>query len=208
MSYGNGKLFNVLMEELPDGQKQGGITDLDIKSMPTGISRGRFHPGDGQFYICGLFVWCSQVTQAGGFYRIRYTGKPLYIPNELHVASDGVVITFTDELDRALAEDTGNYSAEMWNLLRRADYGSQDFKVTQRGQQGRDQLEVKTVTLSADGKTLYLEVPGIRPVDEFEVDMNIKAADGKRMRTYVQSTIHALGKRPIRALLNSPAATE
>ena len=46
--------------------------------------RGRFHPSNGQFYACGLFAWAGDRTQPGGFYRLRATGKPMFVPVELH----------------------------------------------------------------------------------------------------------------------------
>ena len=133
-------------------------------------------------------------AQPGGFYRVSYTGKQLYIPTGLHIAKDGVVIRFTDELDPASAADPGNFNVEMWSYWRRRSYGSADYKVLSQGE-GRDALEVRSVTVSPDGYSVFLEIPEIRPVMQMQIDINLRAKDGTRIRTYVHNTIHALGEK-------------
>ncbi len=80
LSYGNGKLFVVPFEDV-HGQKQGGLCQLPLPALPTGVMRGRFHPIDRQLYACGMFAWAGSATQPGGLYRIRYTGRPMYLPD-------------------------------------------------------------------------------------------------------------------------------
>ena len=203
ISYGKGKIFVVLNEETPSGVVQGGITELDVKSMPTGLERSRFNPRDGQLYTCGLNVWCTDQPQVGGFFRVRYADKPLHMPIAFNVANNGVVIRFTDPLDRDSAIDSGNYSVEMWKYLRRRNYGSADFKVLSDGV-GHDSLEVKSVTVSRDRKSVFLEIPEIQPVQQMHIDINIRAADGTRMRTYVHNTIHEVGNQKGTDVLNKP----
>jgi hypothetical protein len=82
LSYGTGKILQVLYERIGD-VVQGGVFALPIPAAPTGIIRGRFHAADGQLYTIGLFGWASDKTRPGGFYRVRYSGKPLHIPSGL-----------------------------------------------------------------------------------------------------------------------------
>ena len=201
LSYGKGKIFVVLDEKSPSGLDQGGITELDAKSMPTGLERSRFNPNDGQMYTCGMNVWCTDQPQIGGFYRVRYTDKPLHMPIEFNVANNGVVIRFTDPLDQDSATDSGNYSVEMWKYLRRREYGSADYKVLSSGV-GHDSLEVRSAAVSRDRKSVFLEIPGIQPVQQMHIDINVRAADGTRMRTYVHNTIHEIGKQNGADVLN------
>ena len=93
MSYGKCTLFEVRMEEV-DGVAQGGMVQLPLRFY-SGVMRGRVNPRDGQVYVCGLKGWQSSATRDGGLYRVRYTGKPLHMPSALHVARNGVEITFT-----------------------------------------------------------------------------------------------------------------
>ena len=46
-----------------------------------------------------MFAWAGNQTQPGGFYRVRYTGKPVYVPVGLHATKDGMTITFSGALD-------------------------------------------------------------------------------------------------------------
>ena len=43
-----------------------------------------------------MFAWAGNQTQPGGFYRVRYTGKPADLPVGLKAKSGGVEVTFTD----------------------------------------------------------------------------------------------------------------
>ncbi|MHB8519191.1 MAG: DUF6797 domain-containing protein [Limisphaerales bacterium] len=203
LSYGVGRIF-LVMRETVNGVEQGGITPLPPE-FDTGIMRSRFQPRDGQLYVCGLFGWAGNKTQAGGFYRVRYTGKPLRQPCELHVANDGVVLTFTDPIDPSTATDTGNYGVEIWNYQWTENYGSPDFKLN--GEKGRDRLTVASSQLSRDGKRVFLKLPGICPVMQMHIQMNLKAADGTSIQTFVHNTIHALGNRSGQSWLGEPVVT-
>src|SRR5262249_4929939 len=122
-SYGYGKVYIVPHEQI-GGQMQGGMCELPLPQFPTGIMRGRFNPADGQLYTCGMFAWAGSVTQPGGFYRIRYTDKPVHVPSGLSAKRNGLAISFTGPLDRASVEDIAHYKVETWSLRRTADYGS------------------------------------------------------------------------------------
>ena len=89
LSYGYGKIF-VVPHENVDGQWQGGMCELPVPAFPTGIMRGRFHPTDKQLYCCGMFAWAGNATQPGGLYRIRYTGRPTYLPITLRANPNAI----------------------------------------------------------------------------------------------------------------------
>ena len=89
---------------------------------------------------------CSNKTRPGAFYRVRYTGKNVYMPEELHIASDGLALTFTDPLDPESATDPGNYGLSRWNYKWREQYGSPDYKMD--GTEGRDRLQAGSLTLA------------------------------------------------------------
>ncbi len=129
LSYGTGKTFRVLTQQVDD-VVQGGMVQLPIPEFPTGIQRGRFHPEDGMLYVCGLFGWSSDKTLSGGFYRIRYTGQPLRMPEALTVYRRGVLVQFSVPVDAGLAADCRNYSVSRWNYRRTENYGSEDYRVS------------------------------------------------------------------------------
>jgi hypothetical protein len=158
---------------------------LPMSDLPTGVMRGRFHPENGQLYACGLFVWAGNRTEDGGFYRIRRTSRPLYLPTRLEATSNGMRLTFTSPLDRESAGRAENYRVQTWSLKRSADYGS-------KHQQQR-RLKVNEVKVSADGRGVELGLSEMRPTWCMEIVCALKAADGSPVNVVVHNTVHALG---------------
>jgi hypothetical protein len=156
--------------------------------------RGRFHPNDGQLYVAGLFGWSGNKTRPGGFYRVRYTGRPLNLPLELHATPQGMVITFTDPVDPATATDPEYYAVSRWTYRTSAEYGSKDYKVSNPQIEGRDEVGVTGVTLSDDRKTVLLDIPDMQSSMQMEIKYNIKAADGTPMLQLIENTIHVVGQ--------------
>ncbi|MFO0850585.1 MAG: hypothetical protein U0871_18800 [Gemmataceae bacterium] len=185
-SYGHGKLY-VVPHELVNGQAQGGMCALPLPSFPTGVMRPRFHPTDGHLYLCGMFAWAGNQTQAGGFYRVRYTGKPADLPVGLKATADGVEITFTDPLDAASAADPRNYGVKVWGLKRSQNYGSKH--VNERP------LTVSAAALSADGKTVRLTIPDLAPTWGMEIRFRLTGHDGRPVTGTIHNTIHELKPR-------------
>ena len=183
LSYGYGKVYVVPHEEI-DGQMQGGMIELPLPQFPTGLIRGRFHPQNGQLYTCGMFAWAGNQQQPGGFYRIRQTGKPIYLPVELHAKKSGVELTFTNPIDKQAALDPDNYGVRAWDLKRTANYGSKHFN--------EREWKVESVTVSDDGKTVSLKIPEIAPTWGMEIRYFLQTSDGKDFEGRIHNTIHHL----------------
>ncbi|MBC8096907.1 MAG: c-type cytochrome, partial [Akkermansiaceae bacterium] len=98
LSYGTGRIFVVPFEKVK-GQVQGGVVELPIADLPSGVMRGRFHPQNGQLYACGMFAWAGNRTRDGGFYRVRHTGKPITMPIGFHATTKGVELKFASPVD-------------------------------------------------------------------------------------------------------------
>ena len=191
LSYGTGRIWNVLHEKVGD-VVQGGVVQLPLEEFPTGIQRGRFHAGDGQLYACGLFGWSSNKTRPGGFYRIRRTSVPLDVPTSLHAVPSGVVVGFSNPLDPATATDPRRYRVERWNYKRTRNYGSRDYKLSD-GERGRDRVPVLGVQLSKDGRSVLLQMPDMGPCMQMEINYKVRSAAGKDVAQKVHHTIHAIG---------------
>ncbi len=202
LSYGNGKMFSVLVDQAfprasraGDGPpRQAAVVELPVAAAPTGLVRGRFNQADDHLYVCGLFAWAGDRTQSGGFYRVRRTDQPLRIPVAYETASNGIVVRFSTALDPEAAADPGNYSMRIWQYLRQASYGSEDYRVLGEGV-GKDVLEIRSATLSADGRSVFVEIPDILPVQQYHLEMNLRSAGGERIREFVHGTIHETGSR-------------
>ena len=191
LSYGTGAISHILHEQAGD-LMQGGATKLNIPIFPTGIMRGRFHPGDKHLYLCGLFGWAGNRTRAGGLYRIRHTGKPMHTPLKLHATTRGLVLTFSDPLERKRAASADRYSIERWNYLWRQQYGSKDYKLSD-GKIGRDKVSVKSAVVSKDGRSVFLEIEDMKPCMQMLIRYKLTGADGARVSQEIYNTIHKLG---------------
>jgi putative heme-binding domain-containing protein len=185
-SYGYGMLYTVPHETV-DGQMQGGVCPLPLRPFPTGIMRVRFHPQNGQLYACGMFAWAGNQTEPGGFYRIRYTGKPVHLPIGLHARQDGMQIKFSGTLDPQSAGNAANYAVQIWSIRRSANYGSDHYDETP--------LTVTHAALSADGRTVTLQIPQIKPTWCMEIKYWLKGAGGEPVSGTIHNTIHRLGER-------------
>ncbi|MBT7534793.1 MAG: heme-binding protein, partial [Verrucomicrobia bacterium] len=135
----------------------------------------------------GMFAWAGTQHQAGGFYRIRYTGKPAYMPTALEAIETGMRITFSDPLDKDFTENAAHYKIQTWSLKRTANYGSRHYD--------ERELAVKSAVLSQDRRTLFLEIPEIHPTWGMEMRCELKGAAGNAPVTRViHNSIHHLGK--------------
>lgn len=184
-SYGFGKIQLVLNEKVK-GQMQGGVVDLPGIKFLTGVMRGRFNPGDGQLYACGMSAWgTNQMLRGGGMYRIRYTGKPLTTPLDLKTTTTGITLKFDSKLDLQKGTDSKNYVVKTWNLKRSKKYGSDRYN--------QQSLPITKVEIQKDGKTVKLFLNDMTPVDAMTLSYDILNANQLPLKGTVQSTIHHLG---------------
>ena len=145
----------LVLEENVGGQPQGGVVPLPLE-FESGLIRGRMRPQDGQLYVGGLTGWQTNAARDGCLQRVRYTGAPCDLPVELHFVEGAFCSRFSRPLDRSTAEDPSNYDVQQWNYRWSSAYGSPDFKVSQPKAEGHDELEVDSVTLQPDGRTVFL----------------------------------------------------
>ena len=189
-SYGAASLLLVLQETV-EGQAQGGVVRFPL-TFDSGIMRARFRPQDGQLYVCGLRGWQTAGVKDAALHRVRYTGKPVYMPSGLNVHRDGIKLTFTCPLDPEVANDPDSYGVLRWNYKWSAEYGSRQWSLTDPGKQGYDTMVVKSAKLLPDGKTVFLEVGDMRPAMQMQVSYDLESEDGEQVRGEIYNTVHAL----------------
>jgi hypothetical protein len=216
LSYGTCSMYGVLPQEVTfngQPQMQGGVTRFNV-DFASGAMRARFNPQDGQLYVTGLRGWQTTATQNGCFQRVRYTGAATRMPLALAATKKGIKLDFTCEIDAMAAAEAGNWNIEVWNYIWSSAYGSPDISTlettvvaTEPGKDGKlqfsklqmserkhDPLTVKSATVSADRRSVFLEVPDLRPAMQMQLKYEIKAADGVELRGQVINTIHALAE--------------
>ncbi len=216
-SYGTCSLYLALVDQQGD-HIQGGVVKFPLNFL-SGIMRPRFNVLDGQLYIAGLRGWQSSAAADACFQRVRYTGKPANMVTGLKVIKDGLELTFTDPVDAEDATDPDSYQIQQWNYLWCSEYGSDDYSaktpdydakvrelnklrldpgknqeaieiLTKSLAKGRDEVKVESARLSADGKTVSLEIKDLKPVMQMRIRGKLKAADGKKMALEVYNTIN------------------
>jgi putative heme-binding domain-containing protein len=185
-SYGTGTHFLILREKV-DGQPQGAAVPLPGDFL-AGTHRGRFNPQDGQLYVTGMTGWGTYTPADSCFERVRYTGAPVQLPLAFHAHENGVSLTFSRPLDRTFAEATSRQFAQAWNYHYSASYGSQELSPRHPGQPGHDVLSIKSAHVLGDGRSMFLEIPDIQPVNQLH--LHVTPDGGEPVDLY--ATIHKL----------------
>jgi azurin len=198
-SFGTGTSFLVLREQV-DGQPQGAVVPLSTEFL-SGAHRGRFNPKDGQLYVSGMSGWGTYTVADGSFDRVRYTGDPVQLPIAYHAHQNGVLLSFTLPLDRAVAEAPKGHFAQAWKYRYGPAYGSPELSPRHPGIPGHDPLEIRSASVLGDGRSLFLEIPDLQPVGQLH--LHVRVDDGPPHDLF--ATVHKLaapftgfaGYRPI-----------
>jgi len=188
LSYGAGTHFLLLRDEV-EGQPQGAIVPLTGEFL-SGVHRGRFNPKDGQLYVSGMGGWGTYTIADGCFQRVRYTGDPVLLPSGFHVHQNGVLLTFTQPVDRSLAAKASNHFAQCWNYRYSSAYGSPEFSSRHPGTKGHDPLTIASAHVLADGRSVFLEIPDLQPVNQLH--LLVQASSGAPCE--LLATVHKLDK--------------
>jgi hypothetical protein len=196
LSYGTCSIFEVMYENI-DGIWQGGVCRFPL-DFDSGLMRARFNPVDGQLYVAGLKGWQTRAVRDGCFQRVRYTGKAVHMPTELHVLKGGLSITFTSPVDPASATDPDNYSIEQWNMIWSSAYGSPDVSRDDPKKHKHDTVDIAGITISPDHKTVVIKIDDLKPVMLMKTVMKIKAEYGSPMNWEIDNTVNIVpGQHPI-----------
>jgi hypothetical protein len=181
----------LALRDVVDGTPQGAVTLLPGRFL-SGPHRGSFNPVDGNLYIAGSAGWQTSAVKDGCLQRVRLTGKPVFLPISWHARANGIEMSFSQKLDPATVADPGSYSVHQWNYRYAAEYGSKDWSVEHPNTEGRDEVAVKSARLLPDGQSVFVELPGLRPVMQMEIEYNLTASGGQSSRNKVWLTLNAL----------------
>jgi hypothetical protein len=209
-SYGRANLSLILLEEV-DGIWQGAHLSLPYM-FKSGLERGRFHL-DGHLYVTGMTSWQSIGQDWGSFHRVRYTGAPLNVPVEVNTLAGGLEIRFTQKLNPQQATNPENYQLQKWTYPWTKQYGTRGklYSVDHPGETKPDPVQLESIRLSEDGKSIFLAIPALEPgivptsigtLDELpemieaslglvmSISYQIATAEGTELSHMIHKTIH------------------
>ncbi|RYD74721.1 MAG: hypothetical protein EOP84_19440 [Verrucomicrobiaceae bacterium] len=201
LSYGQSSIYRVLPVN-KDGVVQGGVAKLPI-TLQSSAMRARF-ANDGSLYVVGFRGWQTNAATECAFQRIRYNGSPLPVPAKMEYTSKGVKMTFSQELETELANDPASYNIERWNYVRGPMYGSGEFSVDHpdvaaeksalekesKDLRKHDSVPVDSATVSSDGKTVELIIPGMKPSHQLKVSYDLEDTGGEILKGDFYGTVY------------------
>jgi sugar phosphate isomerase/epimerase/mono/diheme cytochrome c family protein len=202
LSYGKCRMILVLRERVGD-VTQGAVIEFPGVNFSSGAMRGRFSPHDGQLYVSGLKGWASAAVDDGCLQRVRYQAvgnalrgvPPVALPVDRQTYANGLAITFSQPLDPTTSGDPGSFHLEQWNYRYSAGYGSPDLKLSDPTAEGHDEVAVRSATLLGDGRTVFLEIPGLKPAHQTSIEYALRTASGRPLRHSLVATTHVVPER-------------
>ena len=190
LSFGAGTAFLVLTDASgDDATPQGAVTPLPGE-FASGSHRGRVNPADGLLYVAGMNGWGSYTAADGSLGRIRPTGRPARLPVAYRTHEDGVVVTFSEPVDPSWAADPAHHLVQAWDYRYSSAYGSPEYSPTHPGIVGHDHWPVRSARVLADGRSVFLEIPDLQPVNVLHLHLGIDPA-GQAADLF--ATVHRLG---------------
>jgi mono/diheme cytochrome c family protein len=104
----------------------------------------------------------------------------------------GVLVRFDVPLDSKKARDPASYSLQSWSYQRTYKYGSPQYKAD--GTPGQDPMPASSAYLSQDGRSVFIGVPGMKPVMQLRVGWSLATADGTNFEENAYTTPYELAK--------------
>jgi mono/diheme cytochrome c family protein len=186
------EVFRVLLNERTP-RLQAAVVSITRAFEFTPLN-GSVNPADGQLYLAGFQVlgWGNVLDVGAGIGRVRYTGAPVTIPNEVVPMTEGILLKFDVALDPKKARDPGSYSLQTWAYQRTYKYGSPQYKAD--GTPGQDSLSASSAYLSKDGRSVFIGVPGLKPVMQLRVGWSLVTAAGQPLAENAYTTPYALAQ--------------
>jgi len=194
-SFGKGWLYYMMLQEV-EGQSQAAIVRLKLDAL-TGIHRARLNPADGQVYATGLNGWNGggrKGLSQGHIHRFRYTGKPSQLLVDTQVRHNGIELKFNFKLDPTSAMSLASYQLKQWNYKWAASYGSKQYS-PKSGKVGQDTVEISNVKLAKDGRSVFLQIPDIKPVNQVKMNLSLKSTDAEPFNELVYLTINKVPEK-------------
>ncbi len=163
--------------------------DFDVPALNAIVN-----PADGALYVTGFQVvgWGTTSKSLSGLARLRYTGGPVTLPREVVPMDKGVLVRFDVPLDAKPAGDRASFTMESWHYRRTFQYGSPHLKTD--GTPGQDWLTPSAAYLSQDKRSVFVALPGMKPVAQMRLGWSLATTDGAKFEGNTWFTPHELAK--------------
>lgn len=149
---GQSKIMRIFLEKI-NGEYQGAAWDFR-SGFQSGVMRMDWAK-DGSLFVGETNRgWGSAGDANQGLQRLVWNGKIPFEMLAVRATPDGFEIEFTQAVDRKSAEDLANYTASSFLYKHHPVYGSPPIN--------SQDLTIKGVQLSADGKKLKMVIDGLR----------------------------------------------
>lgn len=151
----HGGVKRVFVEKV-NGEYQGCVFRF-TQGMEAGINRICWGP-DGALYVGGIGStgnWGQEGKERFGLQKITYNGKPTFEMLAIRAMRNGMEIELTEPLAASHGNTPSDYEVRHWQYVPTAQYGGP--KVNPK------KLDIKSVTVSADRKKVFLEVDELTP---------------------------------------------
>ena len=190
IGYNRPEIFRVMLDER--GPKPQAAVVSVTRAFDYPPLNGSVNPIDGQLYIAGFQIlgWGTTATRMAGLGRVRYTGAESTLPRDVVPTDKGVLLKFDVALDPAKATDPGSYSVTSWHYQRTYRYGSPQLKAD--GTPGIDQLPASAAYLSPDTRSVFVAIPGMKPVMQMQIGWSLATAGGKTFQDIAYFTPYQL----------------
>lgn len=114
------------------------------------------------------------------------------MPTAFAVHENGILLRFTQTLDAGSATKRESYRVNQWNYRRSNVYGSFHYSVAEPESVGHDGVAVDRASLLADGRSVFLHIRGLKPVDQIHVHTELFAKSGRPLSHDLYGTINAV----------------
>jgi glucose/arabinose dehydrogenase/cytochrome c551/c552 len=197
IGFNNPELFRVLLNERTDRLQAAVVSITRAFDFPP--LNGSVNPIDGQLYVAGFQIlgWGTTATRLAGLGRVRYTGAAFTGPREVVPMDVGLLLRFDVPLDPASAGNADNFSITSWHYQRTFNYGSPQFK--EDGSPGIDRVAPSRAYVAADRRSVFVAVPGMKPVQQMRLAWSLTTADGHAFQDSAYFTPYELARFQPRA---------
>jgi cytochrome c551/c552 len=159
---GQSKIMRVYMEKVK-GEYQGAAIDFR-SGFQSGVLRMSYAKDGSMFVGETNRGWGSAGDANQGLQRLVWNGKMPFEMYTVKAMPDGFEINFTMPVDRKSAENLNSYTVSSFIYKHHAVYGSPPTNT--------EEVPIKGVKLSEDGKTLRIVLDGLRQYYVHHLDLS------------------------------------